>query len=89
MNKLLLLTLAIVMSSVFAKQNRRMMSNRRAQYLQMPKEICPPTVEVATFIADQAITCAMQFLLPGSGMINRVVKMGKQAVDKLHAMGPL
>jgi len=53
---------------------------RRAGYWKMPPQICPPALSAGTFIANQAITCAMQFLMPGSGMVNKIAKITKKVV---------
>lgn len=63
--------------------------NRKLGLHIMPSQICSPALAAGTFIANQAITCAMQALLPGSGMINRAAAVGKQVVDKLGLAKPL
>jgi len=62
---------------------------RKRGLFKMPQQICPPALDAGTFIANQAISCAMQALAPGSGLASRLIKTGTKVAAKTGAMGPI
>jgi len=63
--------------------------NARRLSVKLPKVICKPAHSAGTFIVEQAMSCAMQALMPGSGVAKTAVKVGKAAAGKLGLMDKL
>merc|ERR1712072_156331 len=57
--------------------------------IKLPKAFCKPAHGAGTFIVEQAMSCAMQAIMPGSGMIGKVVSAGKAVAKKVGIMGKL
>ena len=57
--------------------------NARRRGFGLPEELCEPCSVAGNFIANQAMSCAMQALIPGSGYIGKAVKFGKKGIKKL------
>jgi len=71
-------------------QRRISMTNfyyeQRRLGFKLPKAICKPAHSAGSFIIVQAMNCAMQAAMPGSGLAAKAVKVGKAAAKKVGVM---
>jgi len=98
---LAMMSLQTVNSNVVEVQHKRQLVlsksfNLTSQYkaarrlgVKLPKQICKPARCAGTFIVEQAVSCAMTALMPGSNMVGSALRKGAAVTKKLGLVDKL